>query len=345
MIDNTVCIKGAGEMASAVAWRLFMANIRNIVMLEVPEPVAVRRRVSFCEAVYDGIQTVEGVRAVRADNVDSVRSLWNQGKIAVVVDPEWKMQRQIRPDVVVDAILAKRNLGTSISEAQLVIALGPGFWAGCDAHYVIETNRGHNLGRIIESGSAEPNTGIPGSIDGYTVERVLRATETGVFTQCGEIGNSVQCGDIIGRVNGTDVTASIGGVLRGLIRSGTYVSRKMKIGDIDPRGDAAACHTISDKARAIAGSVLEAIFRVKPVQGDRPLDFVHQYSTSGWPGYEKDLAPPGIRPWTAAAGAAAKPTIQTNNRRFLWVGQLQQGTPATREGLAGLKPVLAEEGL
>lgn len=256
-----VCIKGAGEMASAVAWRLFMANIRNILMLEVPEPLAVRRRVSFCEAVYDGSQTVEGVEAVRVDRLDSLEDAWQRGKIAVAVDPRWCFQRLVRPDVVVDAILAKKNLGSSISEAPLVIALGPGFEAGRDAHFVIETNRGHDLGRVIAQGCAAPNTGIPASVGGYALERVLRAPADGIFMPVRQIGDKIRHGEIIARIEGVDVEARIDGVLKGLIRPGVYVTHGLKIGDIDPRGDAGSCDTISDKGRAIAGSVLEAILR------------------------------------------------------------------------------------
>lgn len=269
MTRMRVCIKGAGEMASAVAWHLFMANIRNILMLEVPEPLAVRRRVSFCEAVYDGIQTVEGVDAVRvgAGDMDSLARAWDQGKIAVAVDPHWGFQKLLRPEVVVDAILAKKNLGSSIQEAPLVIALGPGFEAGRDAHFVIETNRGHDLGRVITQGCASSDTGIPGSVNGYTVERVLRAPAAGVFLPVRQIGDKVTRGEIIGRIEGVEVTAQIDGILRGLIRPGARVSERLKIGDIDPRGDAVSCATISDKGRAVAGSVLEAIFRFHTRQG------------------------------------------------------------------------------
>ena len=257
-----VVIKGAGEMASAVAWRIYMSNIRQILMLESASPQAVRREVSFCEAVHDGRKTVEGVEANRADNDDEAREAWRQGKIAVVADPEWKMLDRLQPNVVIDAILAKKNLGSHMREAPLVIGLGPGFVAGHDVHFVIETNRGHNLGRIMTSGTAEPNTGIPGPIGGYTAERVLRAPCDGEFkTRC-SIGNLVKKGDRVGTVAADAVLANIDGVLRGLIRSSSRVHRGLKLGDIDPRGDVDYCHTISDKARAISGSVLETILRV-----------------------------------------------------------------------------------
>jgi xanthine dehydrogenase accessory factor len=256
-----VAIKGAGEMASAVAWRIYMSNIRQILMLDTASPQAVRREVSFCEAVLDGSQTVEGVEAYRADNDTAIREAWTQGKIAVVIDPEWKMLDHFQPHVVIDAILAKKNLGTHMGEAPLVIGLGPGFVAGQDAHLVIETNRGHNLGRIMSSGNAEPNTGIPGPIGGYTEERVLRAPCDGEFKARCAIGDHIKKGDTVATVADDAVQAKIDGVLRGLIRSSSHVRQGLKLGDIDPRGNVDYCHTISDKARAISGSVLEAILR------------------------------------------------------------------------------------
>ncbi len=258
----TVVIKGAGEMASAVAWRIYMSNIRQILMLETDSPQAVRREVSFCEAVHDGRKTVEGVEALRVDNDDEAREAWTQGKMAVAADPGWRILARLRPNVVIDSILAKKNLGTHIREAPLVIGLGPGFVAGQDVHVVIETNRGHHLGRIITSGPAEPNTGIPGPIGGYTEERVLRAPCNGEFQARCSIGDLVKKGDVVGTVAAEDVPAKIDGVLRGLIRTASRVHRGLKLGDVDPRGNVDYCHTISDKARAISGSVLEAILRV-----------------------------------------------------------------------------------
>jgi xanthine dehydrogenase accessory factor len=255
-------IKGAGEMASAVAWRLYMARMRRIFMLELPKPLAVRRKVSFCEALYEKCQTVEGVQALRAEGVEDVQSAWSVGRIAVVVDPAGRILEGQRPDVLVDAVLAKKNVGTGIKDAPLVIALGPGFNAGYDAHMVIETQRGHNLGRIIAAGSAQPNTGSPGSIGGYAQERVLRAPADGEFRSLRDIGEQIRQGETVGCVEGKDVQAGMDGVLRGLIRSPRPVHHGLKLGDIDPRGDVSCCETISDKARAIAGSVLEAILRI-----------------------------------------------------------------------------------
>ncbi len=261
-IELSIGIKGAGEMASAMAWRLYMANIRKIFMMEIPCPLAVRRGVCFCEAIHDGCKTVEGVEAIRAEGVEDVGRIWNEGKIAVLVDPGWTSREKLRPDVILDAILAKKNIGTTRIEAGLVIGLGPGFVAGSDVHMVIETNRGHNLGRIITSGGAEADTGVPGDIGGYTQERVLRAPAGGAFRTGKAIGESVKTGEVVGAVAGVEIRSRIDGVIRGLIRPDIEVSQGMKLGDIDPRGDRSYCYTISDKARAIAGSALEAILRV-----------------------------------------------------------------------------------
>lgn len=260
-VSPFIVVKSAGEMASAIAWRLYMANMRRICMLDLDDPLCVRRQVSFCTALESGNAVVEGVRAVAARDRDEIESAWKTQAIAVVRVTDWGRIGGLAPDVVIDAILAKRNLGTSKDEARLVIALGPGFTAGADCHLVIETNRGHDLGRIITCGSAEPNTGIPGEIAGHTDERVLRAPAAGAFQSQRAIGDRVRRGDIVGQVAGHAVTARLDGMLRGLIRSGTAVSAGLKLGDIDPRGKREHCHTISDKARAIAGAALEAVMR------------------------------------------------------------------------------------
>ena len=256
-----VVIKGAGEMASAVACRLYMANIRRICMTELDAPLCVRRAVSFSSALDAGTSEVEGVSACVARDRDEIERAWSRGRIAVVPQTHWDALRDLSPTVVVDAILAKRNTGTKLSDAPMVIALGPGFAAGCDCDFVIETNRGHDLGRIITEGSAQSNTGVPGDIAGHNVARVLRSSADGVFFSERMIGDRINVGEVVGTVNGTPVTAAIGGILRGLIRPGTRVTRGLKLGDIDPRAKAEYCSTISDKARAIAGSVLEAIMR------------------------------------------------------------------------------------
>lgn len=260
--ERVIALKGAGELASAVAHRLHRSGLQRLFLLETESPLAVRRGVCFSEAIHDGRKTVEGITAIRATTPSACRRLWERGDLAVLVDPLWKSLRELQPDVVIDAIMAKRNLGTSLAEAPLVIALGPGFTAGREVHCVIETNRGHNLGRIIASGNAEPDTGIPGEIAGITAERLLRAPTDGPFAALARIGDFVVAGQVVGQVGDTPVTAPIGGVLRGLIRPQTPVTRGLKIGDVDPRGDASACVTLSDKARAVAGSVLEAILQV-----------------------------------------------------------------------------------
>ena len=266
LTELVIGIKGAGEMASGVAWRLYMANFHKIFMLEVPNPLAVRREVSFCEAIHDETKTVENVDAVKATKIEDIRTIWDAENIAVIEDPDWKALNEFKPEVVIDAILAKRNIGTSRQEAPLVIGLGPGFVAGEDVHLVIETNRGHHLGRIITSGPAEPNTGIPGNIGGFARERVLRAPTDGIFIPQKAIGDTVKKDDVIGFVDVAPVQPEIDGVLRGLIRPHSRVSKGLKIGDIDPRGEIDYCCTISEKARAVGGSVLEAIMRVYNVK-------------------------------------------------------------------------------
>ncbi len=261
MNRRIIGIKGAGEMASGVAWRLFQSGFRQIFMMETAAPLAVRLKVSFCEAVYDNEMTVEGVTARKATGPDECRPIWNGGHIPVLIDPEWTSIGVLQPHVVIDAILAKKNLGTALSEAPLVIGLGPGFNAGTTVHMAIETNRGHDLGRVILDGFPEPNTGIPGNINGHTADRVLRAPCTGMFTSPVCIGTQVQKTDVVAHVDRTPVIATIDGVIRGLIRNNTPVTANLKIGDIDPRGNTAYCTTISEKARAIGGSVLEAILR------------------------------------------------------------------------------------
>jgi xanthine dehydrogenase accessory factor len=257
-----VAFKGAGEIASAIAWRLYQANLRRIFMLEIARPLAVRREVSFCEAIEHDRQAVEGVEAIRAASEAAIRKAWSADQIPVCVDPQWDLIAIMQAHVVVDATIAKRNLGTHLDEAPLVIGLGPGFEAGRDVHTLIETNRGHNLGRIILSGSAEPNTGVPGTIGGQSAKRVLRAPCDGHFRALRQIRDMVKAGDTIGEVDGQPVTAAIDGVVRGLIATDIPVTRGLKLGDVDPRGDVSYCGTISDKGRAIGGSVLEAILRV-----------------------------------------------------------------------------------
>lgn len=257
--DLRICIKGAGDLASGVAIRLHAAGLRRILMLETEAPLAVRRSVAFSEAVYCQEKIVEGVLAQLVERAEQIEPLWQAGRIAVMVDPQWRMVQRAGCDVLIDAIIAKRNLGSRLCDAPLVIGLGPGFTAREDVHCVVETQRGHQLGRAIHSGQALPNTGIPGVIAGYGIQRLLRASCFGSFTTALEIGERVQAGQCVGQVGESPVTAHIDGVLRGLLRSGTRVEPGTKLGDIDPRGELSACRLVSDKARAIGGGVLEAI--------------------------------------------------------------------------------------
>ena len=256
-----VLIKGAGDLASGVAHRLYQAGFQ-VAMTETAQPTTVRCTVAFSPAVYQGTAQVEGVTARRADSIQQAEAILFAGEIPVLVDPTAALGLSLHPDVLVDAILAKRNLGTSQSDAPIVIALGPGFQAGQDCHAVIETKRGHYLGQVLYSGSAIPNTGIPGLIAGIGAQRVIRACRDGVWFPVARIGQLVQAGDTVATVEGAPVTAAISGVVRGMLPAGTPVTQGMKSGDIDPRGIVAYCLTISDKARAIGGGVLEAILHL-----------------------------------------------------------------------------------
>lgn len=255
-----VLIRGAGDLASGIALRLFHAGLQ-VVMTDLPRPTAIRRTVCFSQAILHGEMTVEDVTAVLAEDVQQAKALCSRGKIAVMADPEAACIARLQPQVVVDAILAKKNLGTKINHAPCVIGVGPGFTAGLDCHAAVETMRGHSLGRVILQGSPLPNTNIPGLIGGFAGERVLRAPAEGVFRPCREIGDMVRQGEIAGYVGDSPMLCHIGGVLRGILAEGTPVHQGMKAGDVDPRGERAYCYTVSDKALAIGGGVLEAILR------------------------------------------------------------------------------------
>lgn len=254
-----VVIRGAGEMASGTAHRLHRAGYR-IIMSELIEPLAVRRSVAFAQAVFDGECVVEGIPGVRTESLAEALSLCGQGKVAVYVgDIRGADLESLQPAAMVDATIAKENRGTGIDEAPIVIALGPGFTAGQDAHAVVETNRGHDLGRVLLKGSAQANTGNPGDIGGYTVERVIKAPVPGVFSSNLHIGQTITVGQVFGRIESEVVTAALSGIVRGLLMPGTRVRQGTKLGDIDPRNQESYCYTISEKSRAIAGGVLEAL--------------------------------------------------------------------------------------
>lgn len=253
-----VYIRGAGDLASGIAMRLYHAGMQ-VVMSDLPCPTAVRRTVSFSEAIRLGTCQVEDVPARRAETPEEIRELLKQKILPVTTDPEGSMIEILQPDAVIDAILAKKNLGTKITDAPIVIGVGPGFTAGEDCHAVIETKRGHTLGRVIRRGSAIANTGVPGLIAGYGAERVLRAPADGVFHPCHEIGDIIRAGEIVAYVDEVPLPAPIDGMIRGMLQDGIEVPKGMKSGDIDPRGDQADYTTISDKALAVGGGALEAV--------------------------------------------------------------------------------------
>lgn len=268
-----IICRGGGDLATGIVHRLFRAGF-PVLVLETDSPAAIRRQVSFSEAVYDGMATVEGVTAERIASADraAVDHVLEAGRVPLLVDPEGSSIPLLKPDIVVDAIIAKKNLGTAKEMAPLVIGVGPGFTAGEDVDLVVESMRGHNLARIFTTGSALPNTGIPGNIGGFTKERVLHAEAAGYMKNIRQIGDIVEKGEEIARIyekmtedgifSGSYVLveASISGIIRGLIREGYHFQKGFKIADIDPReSELANCFTISDKARNIGGSVLEAV--------------------------------------------------------------------------------------
>lgn len=257
-----VLIRGAGEQASGVGWSLAKAGFR-VVMTEVAKPLMVRWPVCFGTAVAEGKWQVEGIWAQLAENPQACQNIWKAGAIPVLVDPNLKELSALNPLILVDAIMAKRNLGTQITMAPWTIALGPGFSAGIDVDVVVETNRGHHLGRIIYKGTAQPNTGVPGVIAGFSKERVVYSPKAGLFKAQRTIGERVAAGDCLGSIDDgvqvAEVFTVLDGVLRGLLRTDTPVAGVVKIGDVDPRGEKEYCWTISEKARAIGNAVLLGI--------------------------------------------------------------------------------------
>jgi xanthine dehydrogenase accessory factor len=260
-----VLVKGGGDLASGAAYRLKRSGFA-LIMTELPAPLLVRRTVCYGEAVYNGEVTVEGLVARRVNTCAEAQALATSETIPVLADPQASIVAELTPKVVVDAIMAKVNTGTTIDDAPLVIALGPGFTAGQDCHAVIETNRGHWLGRVIypgcgpkANGQAQPDTRTPGLIESRAADRVLRAPAAGQVTPHAGIGDRIAAGQLIATVNGHEIRAAFSGVLRGLVHSDVQVTLGMKIGDLDPRGEVSHCFTISDKSLAVGGGVLEAI--------------------------------------------------------------------------------------
>lgn len=262
--DDLIIVRGGGDLATGVVHRLWSAGLR-VLVLEAAHPAAIRRQVSLCEAVYEGETTVEGMRGVRVDTLEDAAAVWAENAVPLLIDPEGRSISAAKPAVLVDAIIAKKNLGTTRDMAPLTIALGPGFTAGQDVDVVVETKRGHKLGRIIREGAAVPNTGVPGVIGGYGAERVIHAQAAGVFRNLHVIADLVEAGEAIAEIETSEgerlpVKTQISGILRGLLRDGYPVTPSFKVADVDPRREELEnCFLISDKARCIAGSVLELV--------------------------------------------------------------------------------------
>ena len=262
--DDLIVVRGGGDLATGVVHRLWSAGLR-VLVLETAHPAAIRRQVSLCEAVYEGETAVEGMRGIRVETLADADAVWAQNAVPILIDPTGACLPQARPAVLVDAIIAKKNLGTTREMAPLTIALGPGFAAGQDVDVVVETKRGHKLGRIIREGSAAPNSGVPGIIGGYGAERVLHAQAAGIFRNLHSIADFVEAGEAVAEIETPDgqrlpVITQISGILRGLLRDGYPVTKGFKVADVDPRrAELENCFLISDKARCIAGSVLELI--------------------------------------------------------------------------------------
>lgn len=265
MITDTVVIRGAGDIATGIGHRLHRCGYK-VLHLDIEKPLVIRRTVAFTEAIFNGSGEIDGVKCMKVENLSEIKKAWENDLVAVMIDPEAKIIDELKPDVVVDAIIAKKNIGTNKSMAKTTIAIGPGFVAGKDVDVVVESNRGHFLGSIILKGSAAPNTGEPGNIAGFTTERVIRANEDGVIKNIREIADIVKQGEIIATIGDSKILASLDGVLRGLITDGTEVFKGLKIADVDPRGDVSYCYTITEKARAIGGAVLEGILHMEKLR-------------------------------------------------------------------------------
>lgn len=253
-----ILIKGAGDLASGIAVRLVNAGY-DVLMTEIAVPTTVRRTVAFSRAVYEKEAEVEGIPGKLVVSIGEAEEIQRKGGVPVIVDEMAAIRERYYPEAVVDAIVAKKNLGTSIGDAPLVIGVGPGFEAGRDCHVVVETMRGHYLGRVIRKGSAIPNTGTPGNIGGYTVERIIRANADGVFKPVARIGDMVEENQLVAYSGKEPVCAGMTGMVRGMLQQGVMVHKGMKCGDIDARCNLEHCFTVSDKARAIGGGVLEAV--------------------------------------------------------------------------------------
>ena len=258
--DNLIIFRGAGELASGAIRRLILAGF-PVIALEMENPLCIRRTVSFATAVYDGESEVEGVRGKLFEIGDESLNGAKKSIAAIIIDPDGKSIDNLSPSILVDARMMKKNSDVTRKSAPVVIALGPGYTAPEDVHYVVETVRGHNLGRVISEGTALPDTGVPGKLGGESAKRVLRAPISGIFNSIVKLGEMVSEGEVVGELSGTEIKSELNGLLRGLLHDGVEVSEGMKIGDIDPRGIRDYMNSVSDKANAIAGGVMEAVFR------------------------------------------------------------------------------------
>lgn len=261
-----IVVRGGGDIASGTIQKLYRSGF-NVVVLEVEKPTAIRRNVAFSDAIYNGETEVEGIKGIKANNIDEIKEAHKNKFIPIIVDPEGNIIKELKPLAVIDAILAKKNLGTKKEMAPITIALGPGFEAGVDVDVVIETMRGHNLGRLIFSGYAKPNTGVPGEIAGFSKERVIYSEANGKIKNISKIGDIVEKNQVLAYIDDIEVLSPISGLLRGIIKDGTEVFKGLKIGDVDPRlKEVENYTTISDKARNIGGGVLEALLMMKNIK-------------------------------------------------------------------------------
>lgn len=253
-----VLIKGAGDLATGVAAGLYKRG-HQIVMTETAIPLSVRRQVAFSRAVYEKEAEVEGITARLAKDAAEAEDISARGDIAVLVDPAAKIRESYQPDVLVDAILAKKNTGTKKDDAPLVIGLGPGFCGGKDCDAVIETMRGATLGQPIYDGEPIPNTGVPGMVGGYAIERLIKAAGDGPMRPVRQIGDVVEKGELLAYIGDAPVYAQIDGIIRGMLQADVEVKKGLKIGDVDPRKDASLVYLISDKSHKIGQGVCAAV--------------------------------------------------------------------------------------
>ncbi|TCS80225.1 xanthine dehydrogenase accessory factor [Muricomes intestini] len=297
-----ILIRGAGDLATGIASRLYHGG-HQIIMTEIAVPLTVRRMVAFSRAVYEGRAEVEDMTGILVHSMEEANAVIQDGDIPIIVDEKAEIVQKYKPDVIVDAILAKKNLGTRMTDAPFVIGVGPGFTAGLDCHCVVETKRGHTLGMVLYDGSAIPNTGVPGNIGGFTTERLIRAGGNGLIEPVASIGDMVEKGQVVAVTGGQKVYAQMSGIVRGMLQPGVQVWKNLKIGDIDARCEKFHCFTISDKARSIGGGVLEAVtgfenirnkYAIVVLAAGRSLRFGGENklltTVSGKPLYEHTLA-------------------------------------------------------